>query len=288
MPRWRMLAFAALWLVASWCGCSRPVESQPTGLVLVRLDQLPADPSDEAWQAVPTYEAELLLQDMVDPRLTEPSVKTLHIQAATDGTRIAFRLRWDDPTENTRSLIDAFPDACAVQMPAEIGPSIPAPQMGEPGRPVKITYWNAAWQVQAQGSEPTLHSAYPNATVDHYPFTAPSLPQGSPPQQAMARRYSPARAVGNPVAPPHLGAVQDLIAEGPGTLTAASETLSEGQGIRSGDQWVVMLVRPLPEALLDYPQPQVAFAVWEGSHQEFGARKMRTAWLTMTPEGSAP
>jgi len=193
--------------------CGRPVKPQPVGLVLAKVDQLPADPTDEAWKAVPAYEAELLLQDMVDPRLAEPSVKTVRVQAAADGSRIAFRPRWDDPTEDDRSLMDAFADACAVQMPATIGPEIPSPQMGEPGRPVEITYWNAAWQVQAGGRAPTLRSAYPNATVDHYPFTAPSLQPGSAPQRAMARRYSPAQAVGNPVAPPHAEAVQDLLAD---------------------------------------------------------------------------
>ncbi len=273
---------------AALAGCGKPVEQPPAGLVLVRLDELPADPSAPAWQRAPEFAAELLLQDMVDPRLTAPTVTRLQVQAATDGSRLALRLCWDDPTADSSNLMDAFADACAVQLPATIGPTIPAPQMGEPGLPVEITYWNAAWQATADGQAPSLRSAYPNATVDHYPFDAASLEPGSPAQQAMALRYSPARAVGNPVAPPRAKAVQDLLAEGPGTLTAAGTTASEGRGTHSGDQWIVVFVRPLPEGFLENPQPQVAFAVWEGSHQETGARKMRTAWITIAQEESAP
>ncbi len=275
-------------LGAALGGCRQAVEQPVAGLVVVRLGELPADPLAPAWQRVPEFAAGLLLQDMVEPRLTEPTATSLRAQAATDGSRLALRLRWDDPTADRSNLIDAFADACGVQLPATIGPTIPAPQMGEPGLPVEITYWNAAWQAMAEGQEPALRTAYPNATVDHYPFEAASLQPGSPAQQAMELRYSPARAVGNPVAPPRNSAVQELRAEGPGTLTAAETTAAQGRGVHDGRQWVVVLVRPLPKGFLENPQPQVAFAVWEGGHKQAGARKMRTAWISMTHEESAP
>lgn len=291
MPRFDLRTQMILMLglaCAALAGCRKPVAAPPAGLVVVRLDELPTDPSAPAWQGVPEFAAPMLLQDMVEPRLTEPTTTNLRVQAATDGSRLALRLRWDDPTADTVNLMDAFADACAVQFPATIGPTIPAPQMGEPGLPVEVTYWNAAWQVTAGGPEPSLRTAYPHATVDHYPFDAAALEPGSPAQQAMALRYAPARAMGNPVAPPHNNAVQDLVAEGPGTLTAASSTAAQGRGTHSNGQWAVVLVRPLPAGFLENPQPQVAFAVWEGSHHQAGARKMRTAWITMLHEESAP
>jgi DMSO reductase family type II enzyme heme b subunit len=76
--------------------------------------------------------------------------------------------------------------------------------------------------------------------------------------------------------------VQDLIAEGPGTLTAASSTTSDGRGERSEDGWTVVITRLLPEGFDTAAPAQVAFAVWEGSQEEVGARKMRTPWITLT------
>lgn len=269
-------------LCAAATGCRKPAEPAPQSLVVLYTDRLPDDPSDPVWNSAPEFNAELIPQDVVDPRVTEPTVSKLQVQAASDGNRLALRLQWHDPSANTSSLMDAFPDACAVQFPARMEASLPAPQMGEAGQPVHITYWNAAWQAMVDGEALSLQTAYPNASVDHYPFQAASLKPGQREQRAMELRYSPARAVNNPVSPPHNRAVQDLVAEGPGTLTAAEATVSEGRGIRSGERWIVVIVRTLPEEFLAFPQPQAAFAVWEGGRQEAGARKMRTAWIPMT------
>jgi hypothetical protein len=39
-----------------------------------------------------------------------------------------------------------------------------------------------------------------------------------------------------------------------------------------------MMVRPLPEGLAPKKRTSVAFAVWQGSNREAGARKMRSGW----------
>jgi hypothetical protein len=43
----------------------------------------------------------------------------------------------------------------------------------------------------------------------------------------------------------------------------------------------VIIVRPLPGGLTPAVRSQVAFAVWEGSKDEAGARKMRTGWIPL-------
>jgi DMSO reductase family type II enzyme heme b subunit len=78
--------------------------------------------------------------------------------------------------------------------------------------------------------------------------------------------------------------VQDLIAEGPGTIAPAKSSASKGRGQRTETGWAVVITRLLPAGLRATPNPQVAFAVWEGGRSEVGARKMRTAWVTMTIE----
>jgi DMSO reductase family type II enzyme heme b subunit len=101
----------------------------------------------------------------------------------------------------------------------------------------------------------------------------------------MAKRYAPARALDNAMAGPRKQPVQDLLAEGPGTLYPAAETRSTGSGKREGqDGWAVTIVRPLPNGVTTGGRTQVAFAVWQGAQGEAGPRKMRSAWLPIAVE----
>jgi DMSO reductase family type II enzyme heme b subunit len=98
----------------------------------------------------------------------------------------------------------------------------------------------------------------------------------------MAKRYAPARSLANLMAGPRTVPVQDLLAEGPGTIRPAEKTFSSGSGKYSQGAWSVLLIRPLPNGAQPGGRTQVAFAVWEGSHQEVGARKMRSAWISLS------
>lgn len=274
-----VLALAA----AFGCGKKEPPVSANEVQALFR-SQAPSTADDPIWEEAPVHPAKLILQDMVEPRLMIPSTSQVKVQSVTDGRKVAFLLQWDDPTENDLPGAAQFTDACAVQLPSKVEADVPAPQMGEDGRPVEITYWSANWQAVVNGRKDNINAIYPNATVDHYPFQAPSLKEGSPDQQAMAKRYAPARALENPMAGPRKVPVQDLIAEGPGTLRPAERTLSEGYGKRTEKGWSVLIVRRLPEGGRPASKGQVAFAVWEGSKQEVGSRKMRSAWIPFAME----
>ncbi|MEP0843687.1 MAG: hypothetical protein HRF43_13365 [Phycisphaerae bacterium] len=254
-------------------------------VVAVAHAAVPLDPLDAAWQRAPEHVAVLLLQDLVEPRQTLASTPEVRVRALTDGARIGFRLEWADAVANDLPGAARFSDACAVQLPSKIEPNVPAPQMGEPGRPVEITYWSAAWQANVNGRGDSINDLYPNAAIDHYPFQAASLSPDSSAQREMALRYAPARAVGNPVAGPHASAVQDLVAEGPGTLAPAPPAGSQGLGKRTPAGWAVVIVRRMPDGLTGPTRSQVAFAVWEGSKQEAGAVKMRTGWIPLAVRG---
>jgi DMSO reductase family type II enzyme heme b subunit len=273
---------AALAAVALLAACKGGPAAAPSAEVIVaHSTQLPSDPGDAAWRNAPLYSATLVQQDMVEPRLLEPSTDKVQVRALSDGTSIAFRLEWVDPTVDDLPGLNRFSDACAVQLPVGTQADVPAPQMGEPQRPVQITYWRAFWQSMVDGREDTIKALFPNATVDHYPFEAASLPPGSEAQHEMALRYAPARELGNDMAGPRKQPVQDLIAEGPGTLRPAPETRSVGRGTHSDQGWAVVLLRPLPAGLEPGSRTQVAFAVWQGAHQEVGARKMRSVWVPL-------
>jgi hypothetical protein len=288
----RSLTKAALpCMIAAALACSgRPQRAvSPAEVRAVRSAHLPATPDDPAWARVPVHPAQLLPQDVVEPRVLAATTASLEAQAVTDGASIAFRLTWAAPARSDRTGPAVFSDACAVQLPAANGLDAPGPapnpMMGEAGRPVEITYWRATWQATVDGRPDTLAALYPNAKVDHYPFESASLAPGSPEQLAMAKRYAPARALGNTMAGPRDRPVQDLAASGPGTLRPADRTVSTGAGKATTTGWSVVIVRPLPNGLAAGGRSQVAFAVWQGSKGEAGARKMRSGWIPLAVEG---
>jgi hypothetical protein len=273
---------AVWWTVLLLAACGGPAAPPPaTEVTAVNRATLIEDPMAVAWTDVPQFRAALQLQDMVEPRLLQASTPEVRVRAVTDGRQVAFRLEWPDATRNDLPGTGRFSDACAVQMPAKHEPDVPAPQMGEPGRPVEISYWRAFWQATVDGRSDTIRALYPGAAIDHYPFDAPTLAKGSPEQRAMAERYAPARALGNAMAGPRSSPVQDLIAEGPGTLRPAPESRSTGGGVRTADGWAVVIVRPLPTGVMPDGRSEIAFAVWDGADAEAGARKMRTGWIPL-------
>ena len=268
---------------AALAGCAKkgpPLSDSEVKAVYEKT--LPTALDDRIWERVPMHAAKLLLQDLVEPRLMQGSTAFVQVQSVTDGKRIAFRLSWNDPTLDDLPGPGKFADACAVQLPAATSADVPAPQMGEQGRTVEITYWSAIFQALVNGRKDDIQAIYPRAQIDHYPFEAPSLKPGSEAQQEMAKRYAPARSLGNPMAGPRTVPVQDLLAEGPGTIRPAEKTVSSGSGKYSRDGWSVLLIRPLPSGAQPGGRTQAAFAVWQGSHQEVGARKMRTAWIPLS------
>ena len=252
-----------------------------TEVIAVRTAQMPAGPSDAAWDIAPEYIAKLIPQDLVEPRLAQASTPEVRVQAITNGSEVAFRLRWVDAEQNDAEKPGQFVEACAIQVPTKLMPNPPAPQMGETGNSVQIAYWRADWQAWVNGRADNIKSIYPNAEITHYPFQAPSLGNGSPEQKEMAKRFAPADAAGNRRQGPRETAVESLLAEGPGTLVPNPSIPVKGSGVRTQDGWAVMIVRPLPEGLSSSARTSVAFAVWQGANKEAGARKMRSGWAPL-------
>lgn len=265
-------------------GCGKEPPATPAEVVALPADVLPTDPADGQWRKAPVHPARLIPQDLVEPRLLKPSTAEVRVQALVRAGEVAFRLEWDDPTADDLPGAARFSDACAVQMPLRASADLPAPQMGEASRGVAITYWRASWQAEADGRGDTIRDLYPNAAVDHYPFEAPPLAQDEGARREAALRYAPARALGNAMEGSRPSPVQDLLAEGPGSLAPAPVQFSRGKGVRTKTGWAVVVVRKLPEGPAPGGRFQVAFAVWQGSEQEVGSRKMRTGWIPLGVE----
>lgn len=269
----------ALCLVVALFGCGERPPTYAPEVQAARVGDLPTSPDDPHWDEASPYLAELVLQDLVEPRLLTPSTENLEVKALTNGRDVAFRLEWRDETLDDRPGAAVFSDACAIQLPAVVEADVPAPQMGEAGRSVEITYWRASWQAAVDGREDSIRALYPAAKIDHYPFEAQSLEPDSSSQRELAAQYAPARALGNLMEGPRERPVQDLLAEGPGSLSPAARQVSEGSGRRGADGWAVVIRRPLPSAWGSASRSQIAFAVWDGSQDEVGARKMRSVWF---------
>ena len=283
----RFMPFAILLAALCVPGCRQAAPAPaPTGVELASATAVPTDPTDTAWNAAPEFVAKLLPQDLVEPRKLQPTTADVRVRAVTDGKQVAIRLEWIDESKDDIPGPALFSDACAIQLPSKIEPTVPAPQMGEKAHPVEITFWSAAWQATVDGRGDTIKDLYPNAAVDHYPFQAQPLDKDPGAQREMAARYAPALALGNRMAGPRDKPVQDLIAEGPGTLSPAPSSDSTGRGQRTATGWSVVIARRLPAGLSPATGSQIAFAVWEGAHEEVGARKMRTGWINLTMRGN--
>jgi hypothetical protein len=275
------IVLLALVVAALLAGCKK-APAPTSEVVAFRVANLPTSPADDSWKKVPEHVAKLIPQDLVEPRLMKPSTPEVHVQAVTNGSEIVFRLRWADAENNDLPGAGRFTDACAVQIPRKLEPQPPAPQMGEAGRLVDITFWRADWQASVNGRGDTIRDLYPNASIDHYPFEAASLPPGSTEQKEMATRYAPAQALANRRSGPRQSPVESLVAEGPGTLGPGAPNGDRGQGVRTENGWAVLVARRLPDGLAPRVRTQIAFAVWDGSQEETGSRKMRTGWIPLS------
>jgi DMSO reductase family type II enzyme heme b subunit len=248
---------------------------------VVQVKELTLDPNAPVWDPVSLHISKMILQDLVEPRLMEPSTPEVQVKAITNGNEVAFRLEWADESQSDMPGPRHFIDGCAVQLPSMVDPNVPAPQMGEVGKTVEISYWRADWQAIVEGRADNINAIYPNASIDHYPAEAKPLENNPQAQAEAAVRYAPARALGNRRAGPRDQPVEDLIGEGPSTLSPAPNAISKGKGVRTKNGWAVVITRPIPFGFSASTPSQIAFAIWEGSHIEVGARKMRTGWVPL-------
>ncbi|MBK8464248.1 MAG: hypothetical protein KA956_11185 [Pyrinomonadaceae bacterium] len=248
---------------------------------VAQVKEITLDPNAAVWDAVSLHASKMILQDLVEPRLLEPSTSEVLVKAITNGSEIAFRLEWLDESQSDMPGPRHFIDGCAVQLPSKADPNVPAPQMGEVGKTVEISYWRADWQAIVEGRADNINAIYPNASIDHYPAEAKPLENNPQAQAETAARYAPARALGSKRSGPREQPVEDLVAEGPSTLSPAPNAVSKGRGVKTPKGWAVVISRPMPTGFSAATPSQIAFAVWEGSHIEVGARKMRTGWVPL-------
>jgi DMSO reductase family type II enzyme heme b subunit len=277
-----LLVLFALLAILLALNCSSGDGPTTAEVVIMPSRSLTLDPNDAVWKGLPRHLAKLVPQDLVEPRLLKASTQEVQVKAISNGTDVAFRLEWQDDIKNDKPGPAKFIDACAIQVPSKIEANVPDPQMGQAAKPVEITYWRADWQAIVDGRKDSVKELYPNSAIDHYPFEAKPLEKDATAQSEMASRYAPARALGNHREGSRTSAVEELIAEGPGSLSPnPNPTGAKAKGVYNGKSWAVVIQRQMPKDLVPNTRTQIAFAVWEGGHKEVGARKMRSGWIPL-------
>lgn len=246
------------------------------------VDQVPIeDPRAAAWERAPESAVTLLPQSIVYPMLGKASIGGLRVRALLDPRWLGLRLEWADPTGDDKLEVDKFTDAVAVEIPLG-DPAQTNPMMGGKDNPVYICHWKAAWQRDVDRGRADVQDYHPGYTADPYPFVSGRFPYEVQEsfQSDNARRYFAGTSAGNPVSKLYRRwPVEELHAEGFGSVADHSLQDAQGKGVYRDGKWQVVLA--LPRQVSDGANPAIpsggsvlaAFAVWDGGSRNVGGRK---------------
>jgi hypothetical protein len=274
---------------------------------------VPIDPNARLWQDAPLATVAVNGQNITIPILFNPTVKSINVRSMNNGTWIGFWLEWADPTESNAALsTNQFRDSIGIIFPASDAKTFIA--MGGPNTPVNILHWKADWQKDIDlGRFQDRQDAYPNMAYDLYlgineekgevlnydPETQDFQEQGAGDPRIHISEvnpaYQPGLAAGNSLSQlVKSSPIEELVAEGFGTLTTQKEQNSLGKGVYNDGMWTVVIARPMmtKDATDAQFEPgknkDIAFAVWDGGNREVNGRKSVALWHNLIVEaGSA-
>jgi hypothetical protein len=272
--------------VLSACAMGEPDPSDAVGagvIPVARVARVPVtDPGAEAWLHSYEVTVEMDAQLIALPNRAEPFRPEIRVRAIHDGTRIGFRIRWEDDqvTDNT-VFCDGFRDACAVLLAPGTGDE-GLRVMGNADTAATLLHWKADWQYDLYEGVRSLQGTFPNVSVDTYPPLGPNDGEITPADylEADAAQWLPGMAVGNALSQPtRTTCVEKVTANGFGTVTHAPTQNASGFGEHKDGSWRVVLTKPL-EAVDEEEtglQPGLtytcAFALWSGADGDAGGRK---------------
>ncbi|MBI4832423.1 MAG: hypothetical protein HY801_12920, partial [Candidatus Lindowbacteria bacterium] len=243
-------ATITLILVVILAGCSGGAKKPSAGAKNVVAQYVKGGigepkPGDKVWQKAPAAAIPLLSQDLTDPKLTELGVSSIRVRALCDDKDIAFEIEWDDPTQDNADVEGKFSDAVAIQLPPMPGGETPDPTMGQTGKPVHIHLWKASYQRSLELGDWSLQQNFPNASIDHYPCDGPKEQAD---KEKLTEQFTIGLAAGNAIAQKRTSSVDDLMAEGFGSLTSLPAQASKGWSRWENGRWSVVIISPLSMA----------------------------------------
>jgi len=247
------------------------------------------------WNELIPKQVVLLPQNLTTPSKLEVSVRNIEVRVVHNGTWIGVALSWLDDAPNHVTATGRFSDAVAVGFP-QGDPFGTSPFMGNPGL-VEINYWKALWQHDIDHGYQDVTDRHPYTVADEYVgYRSEHLPDSNPAsgvpiaevmKSPEGMQSLPAVAVGNPVSQLHRTTpVEQLVAEGYGTLTTQKQQDSRAHSAYAEGRWNVVITRPLntgdsADAVLAIDSlTAINFAVWQGSAGDVSGRKN---YATFTP-----
>jgi len=274
-----------------------PRPSRVDGQIAVeRRSDLPSGPTDDTWDEVSPTRMPLF------PLWSRPSPPpVLSVHAAHDGSEIAVRLTWTDPTRNISDISHrSYPDAVAIQYPVDDGPP-PFIGMGSAKKNglVRIWHWKSVRQAGKERGRPfDLEDVYPRTVVDRYygqenraVGEMPDFVKGKDNIKNQKNSFQSAVDAGNPLAKPSMAnrSVLEYLVRGFGTLTALPEKRMSvrADGVWKQGKWRVQFRRSLtaPDSknrdLTSGETIWVGFAAFDGTYQERNGKKSISNWIQL-------
>jgi hypothetical protein len=264
----------------------------------INVKQIPIkDVKSSVWKRAPVTRVNVIPQNMTPPFLETPSIQYINVRSVHNGSWIAFLLEWEDKTRDAVVDVDKFTDQAAIQIPLD-PKNLPAFMMGNKGGRVHIIHWKAIWQDDIEKGYRDVQTLHPNYWVDLYFFSEkPIYAEGEFPQEPSvehfktpeALNYIPGTYARNPLSVfDRKEPVEEAMAEGFGTFTTQPKQNARGWGKWENGIWRVIIARPIvSDDPNDAPIPEktyVAFAVWNGSNKNVGARKHYAPWIELAVE----
>jgi len=225
------------------------------------------------------------------------SVSSAEVKAIHDGLAIYFKISWSDPTKNARVIaVQEFRDAVALMFPLGAVEITPAehfsPRMGDREKPTNLWHWKADWDADllVKGELEDVEAQYPNMHDDFNlnPYSVYYHRELITSVEVL----SGGRAANNLLSQPGRGrTVEDLNAEGFGTLTTQAHQDVNGCSKYEDGIWTVIMYRSLitedPHDVQLVPGGTTYFnmAVWNGGEQDRnGQKNISTQWHPATLE----
>ncbi|MCF6157915.1 MAG: hypothetical protein E3K32_04940 [wastewater metagenome] len=219
------------------------------------------------------------------------SIQGAEVKAIHDGITIYFQITWNDPTRNAQAIaIQEYRDAVALMFPLGAVEITPAehfsPRMGDREKPVNLWHWKSDWEADllVKGELEDVEERYPNMHDDFN--TNPYSPYYHRDLITSIAVLSGGRAADNLISRPGRGrTVEDLNAEGFGTLTTQEHQDVNGCSKFEDGAWTVIIYRSLitqdPHDVQFVPGGKTFFnmAVWNGAEQDRnGQKNISTQW----------
>jgi hypothetical protein len=247
--------------------------------------KIPLDVGAEVWSKAKPLQISIYPQISVLPRLYKRPIQSVIVRALYNDKELAFLLEWKDLTmDEDVNRQESFRDATAIEFPLKYGEGVRIPfvGMGEKNHFVNVWHWKASWQADIDRGFIDVKDAYPHMFSDKYPIEDKLFLSGW--------------AAGSQLSEPNkITPVENLLAQGFGTLTFLDKKNVQGRGVWSQGKWKVIFKRDFKvssknevQLSKDIGLVPVAFAIWEGSIQQRGPLKSLSSWHFLLFEKAKP